>query len=172
MSFLHINPEPIFRERLQRMFLKYKTLSQADPEADIRASIESLPFENATYDIVFASHVLEHIKDDIRAIGEIRRVIKPGGLAVLPVPIISPYTIEYPTPNPHEFGHVRAAGLDYFDRYGELFAGVMIFDSSQFSPRYQLYTYEDRSLYPTEFSPLRVASSGIRHLDYVPVCYR
>jgi len=40
--------------------------------------------------------VLEHIKEDNNAIMEIRRILKPNGFAILPVPIITDYTVEYP----------------------------------------------------------------------------
>lgn len=45
----------------------------------------SLP--DANYDVVIAHHVLEHVDDDRRAMRELFRLLKPGGLAVLSVPI-------------------------------------------------------------------------------------
>lgn len=45
-----------------------------------------LPFAEGTFDRVIASEVLEHIVDDRRAIGEIARVLRPGGTAVVTVP--------------------------------------------------------------------------------------
>ena len=33
--------------------------------------------------------VLEHVRDDIKAISEIRRVLKPGGIAIMPVPLVA-----------------------------------------------------------------------------------
>jgi hypothetical protein len=85
---------------------------------------------------------------------------------------VSPYTIEYPEPNPFEFGHVRAIGADYFKRYEEVFSKVEVFTSSDFAETNQLYTYEDRSIFPTSESTLRVPMAGERHPDYVPVCYK
>jgi ubiquinone/menaquinone biosynthesis C-methylase UbiE len=46
-----------------------------------------LLLKNGTFDIIWASHILEHVKDDIKAIQEITRVLKKGGIAVLPVPV-------------------------------------------------------------------------------------
>ncbi len=45
----------------------------------MHASAEELPFENNTFDLVFSSHVLEHVPNMNIAIHEIDRVLKPGG---------------------------------------------------------------------------------------------
>jgi len=42
---------------------------------------------NQTYDVVIANHVLEHIDDDRLAMRELFRVLVPGGIALLTVPI-------------------------------------------------------------------------------------
>ncbi|MBC7943043.1 class I SAM-dependent methyltransferase [Candidatus Saccharibacteria bacterium] len=46
----------------------------------------NLPFETATFDMICAFDVLEHIDKDIEAMQEWRRVVKPGGKIVLTVP--------------------------------------------------------------------------------------
>jgi len=51
-----------------------------------RASGTALPFAAESFDGVIASDVLEHIGDDISAVGEIRRVLRPGGRLVFTVP--------------------------------------------------------------------------------------
>ncbi|SUW09327.1 type 11 methyltransferase [Brachyspira pilosicoli] len=48
--------------------------------------ITSTTFEDNYFDIVFCSHVLEHIPDDIKAMKELRRILKPDGFAILQVP--------------------------------------------------------------------------------------
>jgi uncharacterized protein (TIGR00255 family) len=48
---------------------------------DVRADLYALPFGDAEYDAVFASHVFEHIQNDGAAIAEVRRVLKVGGSA-------------------------------------------------------------------------------------------
>jgi Methyltransferase domain len=53
----------------------------------VPANITDLPFENNGFDMVWANHVLEHVPDDRRAMQELYRVLKPGGTAVLQVPI-------------------------------------------------------------------------------------
>lgn len=78
--------------------------------------LRSLPYDAASFDLVYASHVLEHI-DDWAALGEIFRILAPGGVAVLPVPLVVENTVEHHSPNPFEAEHVRAPGPDYFGRY-------------------------------------------------------
>lgn len=45
-----------------------------------------LPFAGASFDLVLATDILEHVEDDRRAIGEIARVLRPGGHALITVP--------------------------------------------------------------------------------------
>ena len=47
---------------------------------------EKLPFEDASFDFVSCNHVLEHIFETEKFVCEIRRVLQPGGLAVISVP--------------------------------------------------------------------------------------
>ncbi|HTV42210.1 MAG TPA: class I SAM-dependent methyltransferase [Candidatus Sulfotelmatobacter sp.] len=136
-----------------------------------RVDIQNLPFENGTYDFVFASHVLEHIPNDRKALLEIRRILKPNGIAILPVPIVCEKTIEYSEPNPNEGYHVRAPGLDYFERYERYFDRVKIRSSDSLPEKYQTFIYEDRTQWPSRACPLRPAMPGEKHPDFVPVCH-
>jgi len=52
----------------------------------IRAGVESLPFDVGSFDLIFATDVLEHVDDDGAAMRELRRVAAPGGLLVVTVP--------------------------------------------------------------------------------------
>jgi SAM-dependent methyltransferase len=171
LRMLHVAPESFTRDFFGRQFGKYVTADLFRDDVDLRVDLTALPFSDASYDCVFASHVLEHIKDDMRALQEISRVLKPGGLAVLPVPLVCERTIEYPEPNPNESYHVRAPGYDYYERYKVHFSRVDTYPSNAFPEKYQLFIYEDRSVWPTAECPLRPGTPGQRHIDIVPVCY-
>jgi len=171
LRMLHVAPEPFFREFFATRFGRYETADLNMKGVDHHVDLQRLPFEDACYDFVFASHVLEHIPDDDRAISELRRILKPNGIAILPVPLVAEKTIEYPEPNPHEEFHVRAPGIDYFERYERHFARVERFCSDSLPPQYQLFIYEDREKWPTKECPRRLPMQGERHVDIVPVCY-
>lgn len=129
-SLLHIAPEKFFRSSFGRMFGRYETADLERHDVDHKADLTALPFSDGSFDFVYASHVLEHVRDDAKAISEIRRVLRPGGIAILPVPIVAERTIEYVAPRPQESNHVRAPGRDYFDRYRKAFDRVELYESS------------------------------------------
>lgn len=52
----------------------------------MHASAVDLPFNDNTFDLVFSSHVLEHVPDIKKALSEIYRVLKPGGINFCVVP--------------------------------------------------------------------------------------
>lgn len=78
----------------------------------LRGDARCLPFPDATFDAVITSEVLEHIQDDVSAISEMVRVLKPGGRFAATVPAWLPETVnwklsdEYHAPK-SEGGHVR-----------------------------------------------------------------
>jgi ubiquinone/menaquinone biosynthesis C-methylase UbiE len=55
-------------------------------DSSVQADGVSLPFHDQSFDVCLAFDVLEHIKDDRRAVSEIMRVLKPGGAALITVP--------------------------------------------------------------------------------------
>jgi SAM-dependent methyltransferase len=170
-KMLHFAPEKFFRPLFPRLFPNYETADLVMKDVDHHVDITALPFRDETYDFIIASHVLEHVRDDDAAIREIRRILKPQGIAILPVPVVCEKTIEYPAANPREAGHVRAPGVDYPDRYKKYFGRVEVRSSEDFPAKFQVFVYEDRTRWPTPECPLRPPMQGDRHADYVPVCY-
>lgn len=51
-----------------------------------KGDICDLPFEDHRFQLVLATDILEHVDDDLRALAEIKRVLRPGGEAVMTVP--------------------------------------------------------------------------------------
>jgi len=169
---LHFAPEPGITNLLRGLHpATYVTTDLETPGVDVHASATDLPFASESFDIVIASHVLEHIPNDRAAIAEIRRVLSPNGLAVLPVPVVNQTTTEYDEPNPYEALHVRAPGPDYYDRLSDHFTKVDIISSLDAPREIQPFIFEDRSHWPSEHYPLRQPAPGFIHLDYVPLAW-
>ena len=59
-----------------------------DPNLDdaVVADLGKLPFDAATFDLVFSKYVLEHLDDPVRVFRELRRVTKPGGRLIVHAP--------------------------------------------------------------------------------------
>jgi hypothetical protein len=170
MRLLHIAPELALSSRFRSSFGGYQTADIAGNGMDLQLDLRKIALPDASVDAVYASHVLEHIDDDHAAIAEIRRILTPGGFAVLPVPILVNRTYEYDEAAPEEEYHVRAPGPDYFTRYIG-FREVRVWTSADFDERYQTWAIEDRTR-PSKRVPAEVRiMNGARHLDYVPVCY-
>lgn len=127
LRVLHFAPEAVFRAQLEALpNVSYVTADLAVGRASIRADITKVPFADASFGAILCNHVLEHVPDDKAAMGELLRVLRPGGWAVLQVPQRSrmPETQEDPeVTDPRErerrFGqrdHLRQYGADYAER--------------------------------------------------------
>ena len=128
LSVLHIAPEHCFIKYFEQQHGGgYITADIESPLAKVKMDIHEMPFGENQFDVVLCNHVLEHVSDDIKALTEIKRVLKPGGWAILLVPFFNPVpdaTFEdNAIINPRErekiFGqadHVRKYGKDYPQR--------------------------------------------------------
>jgi SAM-dependent methyltransferase len=131
LSVLHFSPEPGLGAALAgQKNLTYAT-SWYEPErqADLHLDLTNLALPDASWDVLICNHVFEHIPDDRRAMREMYRVLKPGGWAVVSVPVREqPETLEDPAVDTPEerverfgrFDHVRSYGWkDFADRLTE-----------------------------------------------------
>lgn len=130
LSLLHFSPEPPF-ERLFRSLpnLRYASADLDAPGAMHHFDIQDIPLDDDTFDAILCSHVLEHVPDDRRAMRELRRVLKPGGWALVLVPIDSSRAETHEDPSitsradrRREYwqeDHVRLYGRDFARRLEE-----------------------------------------------------
>jgi SAM-dependent methyltransferase len=127
LKVLHVAPEqPFIKKFRAQNNLDYITADLVSPLADVKMDIQQIPDGDNTYDVVICNHVLEHVDNDILAMQEIFRVLKPGGWAIMQVPVNwdRDYTYEdssitTPAEREKHFGqydHVRYHGTDYPDR--------------------------------------------------------
>ena len=128
---LHVAPEQVFYRKFKSFsHWDYTTTDLHSPLADVKADICALPFEDNTYDFILCNHVLEHIPNDLKAMEELYRVLKPGGTAILQVPLEEDRenTFEDNSITDHQertrifgqYDHVRIYGQDYYKRLQEV----------------------------------------------------
>lgn len=127
IKLLHVAPEYCFIDRFEKMKnLDYITADIESPLAKVKMDIHQIPFEANTFDVAFCNHVMEHVDDDIKAMSELHRVLKPGGWAIIQSPQdwSRATTFEDPTitdPKEREKhywqdDHLRLFGRDYGKR--------------------------------------------------------
>lgn len=126
---LHIAPEYNLKaELIKNKGLEY-LCGDLYPQLEkgiIKLDVTDLPFKDNYFDTVLCNHVLEHVPDDRKAMGELFRVLKTGGWAILQVPVsdllketYEDSSIEAPEERLEKFGqsdHVRIYGIDYVER--------------------------------------------------------
>ncbi len=119
-KLLHIAPETTVSNRLQAMPNVEYLSGDLDPSlAMVKLDVTAIDLPNESFDVILCNHVLEHIPDDRLAMSEILRVLKPGGWAVLQVPIALNLetTIEDPSCNDEQERLRRFGQIDHFRVY-------------------------------------------------------
>jgi SAM-dependent methyltransferase len=124
-TVLHFAAEPAIRPLVEPYAQRYISCDIHPRPGQIRIDIERVDLPEAEVDLIICNHVLEHV-DDIRALSELRRVLKPLGVLLVMVPIVEGWDRTYEDLNivvPEErrrlFGqedHVRYYGRDIRDR--------------------------------------------------------
>lgn len=124
-TVLHVAPEPVLAALLRSHARRYVS-ADLMASADARMDITRLALRSASVDLLLASHVLEHVADDRAAMAEASRVLRPGGVALLHVPIDDGRaetdedpTVTDPAERVRRFGqddHVRLYGRDFTGR--------------------------------------------------------
>ena len=94
ISILHWAPEYALQRSLSQLpNAFYVSADLGGDEAMQHMDITDVPFKDDAFDLIVCVHVLEHVPDDRRAMREMVRVLRPGGVALLLVPIV----LEQPT---------------------------------------------------------------------------
>lgn len=152
LRVLHIAPE----KRLSRFLLTVGfgeylcgdlfTPGYNHPAHVRNIDVNQIPFDDDSFDLILCNHVLEHVPTDDVAMKELARVLKPGGTAILQVPIsanseetFEDLTVVDPKEREQVFGqfdHVRIYGQDYVTRLER--AGFAV-DRVSLSEKYARY---------------------------------
>ncbi len=129
-EILHISPNKEIAGVLKGETIN-QTVGSIEPEMysefnPIYLDVQQMKLPDSSFDVVICCHVIEHVDDDVKAMKEIFRVLKPGGFAVLQVPLalnlektIEDKTLKTNKERKLMFGqvdHVRLYGLDYLEK--------------------------------------------------------
>jgi SAM-dependent methyltransferase len=159
INILHIAPEsclyPDFHKKInyQNYICGDKFEEEYSYDSHVRyMDITEIEWEDNYFDFIICNHVLEHIPDDKKAMKELYRVLKPGGKAILQVPVskvldktYEDFSITNSIDRERIFGqwnHCRIYGQDYGTRLqdaGFIFSSIPISD-----PKYQKYGLDER----------------------------
>lgn len=116
-DMLHFAPEPELADVLLPRCKSYRTADITIGRADLVLNIEAIELPDESIDTVMANHVLEHVNDR-KALSEIRRILRPGGLAILTIPITASWNKSYEDPAiKGKAGRFRHFGQDDHVRY-------------------------------------------------------
>ena len=129
-TILHIAPEVCLMKQFKRMYepapYSYITADLESPLADMYFDVQQIPMDDQSVDIVICNHLLEHVESDHKALKEIYRIMRHGGMGVMLAPIdysrektFEDDTITDPKQRAEVFGqydHRRIYGRDYLER--------------------------------------------------------
>jgi SAM-dependent methyltransferase len=136
---IHFAPESYMQPMLRLRADSYRSADLYRKGVDMVLNIERLDLPDESIDLFLASHILEHV-DDRMALMQMHRCLKPGGSAIIMVPIVEGWDESYEDSSittekerERHFGqkdHVRLYGRDLRDRIQE--AG---FELAEFTAR-------------------------------------
>lgn len=121
---LAVAPDPYLERRARELPWDYLSIDVEPGKAMRTMDLTQLALPDHDRDLLICYHVLEHIPDDRAAMGEIRRVLRPEGQAIVQVPLAAEETDEEfrdapPAVRAERYGqpdHVRLYGRTDFVR--------------------------------------------------------
>ena len=159
-DILHFAAEKIISKFISDKCNNYKTADILRKGFDLRLDMSNMEVQDASYDIVMAFDVLEHVPDYKKALEEVYRVLKPGGFGIFTVPQKDNLLETYEDPNiitskerEEHFGqwdHLRIFGDDISKIIENKGFHVNIVDESKFPNNIQ----ENNVLFPPVLSNL------------------
>lgn len=124
-KILHIAPEERVAQKLRAIAGEdYISADLDESRAMVKMDVTQIDYPDNSFDIIYCSHVLEHVGDDHKAIREFYRVLADDGFAIVQVPITADVTFEDasvtdPAERERVFGqydHLRRYGPDVKQR--------------------------------------------------------
>ncbi len=154
-ELLHIAPEVCLMKRLKRVYASspksYITADLESPIAQIHFDVQDIPLEDNSQQVIICNHIMEHVEDDIKAMSELHRIMRPGGWGVIlsPIDLGREATFEDDSITDEkertrifgQYDHRRVYGRDYSERLASVGFRVEDIDYKQ------NFTLEEQKLY-------------------------
>ena len=129
-TILHIAPEVCMMKQFKKIYSSkpqnYITADLESPLADMHFDVQQIPIADNSVDIIICNHILEHVESDHKALCEMYRIMRPGGVGIMLAPIDYSREVTYeddtitdPKQRAEIFGqydHRRIYGKDYLNR--------------------------------------------------------
>ena len=176
-KLLHVAPEVCLQDILRsKANIDYLTADISQKNVMIEMDITDIQFPDESFDAIICNHVLEHIIDDGKAMSELYRTLKPGGWAILQVPLsltlkntYEDASITTEAAREQAFGqndHVRIYAADYKDRLTHAGFTVEVFkwvdEAENFGGRRNLFGLnEDESVFFCQQAQINFRASAL-----------
>jgi SAM-dependent methyltransferase len=162
LSLLHFAPEPCLEVRLRPQFGTYLSADLFRTNVDRQVDVQNMPMADNSYDVVLCSMVLHYVEDFEAGLREINRVLKPDGLAMLPVPMIHQNTCYTPAAD-SVLNMVVEPGPDFYEAYQVFFDEVRVHRSTDYDDSLHFY------LEQTDEHPFPMRLAHQKYADTMPV---
>jgi hypothetical protein len=171
---LHVAPELQFEHYLSKALGPgYITADLLQPRVHVRMDLTEIPYAAESIDVIFCSHVLEHIPNDRKAMREFARVLKPKGWVLIMVPCFpeigktfEDFSVTDPAERLRLFGqedHVRIYGDDFVSRLEDAGLEVRIVRTPDFLSAKEIAKFNITSLSGDVFLCTKRQSSDYKH---------
>ena len=162
LSLLHFAPEPCLEVRLRPQFGTYLSADLFRTNVDRQVDVQNMPMADNSFDVILCSMVLHYVEDFEAGLREINRVLKPGGLAVLPVPMIHQNTCYTPAAD-SVLNMVVEPGPDFYEAYQVFFDEILVHRSTDYDDSLHFY------LEQTDEHPFPMRLAHQKYADTIPV---
>jgi SAM-dependent methyltransferase len=162
LSLLHFAPEPCLEVRLRPQFGTYLSADLFRTNVDRQVDVQNMPMADNSFDVILCSMVLHYVEDFEAGLREINRVLKPGGLAMLPVPMIHQNTCHTPAAD-SVLNMVVEPGPDFYEAYQVFFDEVRVHRSTDYDDSLHFY------LEQTDEHPFPMCLAHQKYADTIPV---
>ncbi|APZ90578.1 methyltransferase domain-containing protein [Fuerstiella marisgermanici] len=167
-AVLHMAPEACMQPLISSKFATYHTADLFMEGVDFHEDVQDMSLASGSYDCVVISRVLTIPPDLNASIRELRRILKPDGIAIIAEIHSHQETVEFGEMRKHRS---RQVGIDILNRYAEHFSRVERYDAARYGSRFQLVNRMKLDGITKDDYPVEVREQGQGFRELVAVCY-